>query len=114
MTGRLSGTARFVPEPGGLRYTESGTLIFGAYQGMATQSYGYVLLTPSMASVQFEDGRPFHHLDLSTGRADIVHACAPDAYRGRYRVGSPERWSLAWIVTGPRKRLRIVTRYRRV
>jgi len=105
--------ARFTPEPGGLRYNESGTLIFGSYQGPAIQSYAFVCLTPSTAAVQFEDGRPFHDLDLTAGRADIVHACAPDLYRGRYRVGGPESWSLAWIVTGPRKRLRIATRYRR-
>jgi hypothetical protein len=109
----LAGTACFTPAPGGLRYTERGTLIFGGYRGDAVQNYTFALITPGVAAVAFEDGRPFHTLDLTAGRADIIHACAPDSYRGRYRVECRESWSLAWIVTGPRKNLSIGTRYRR-
>ncbi len=114
MTGRLAGTARFTPAPGGLHYAESGTLRFGAHTGPAAQHYALTLLTPGVASVQFADGRAFHMLDLSAGRAEIHHDCAPDAYRGRYCVGAWESWSLAWLVSGPRKRLCIATRYSRV
>ncbi len=113
MTGRLTGTARFTPEPGGLRYTERGALIFGGYRGEATQSYGFRLVRPGMAEVQFDDGRPFHNLDLGLGRAEIVHVCAPDEYHGRYGVISPDRWSLVWVIHGPRKQLRIGTLYTR-
>ena len=39
----------------------------------------------------FADGRLFHRLDLSSGRDDVLHDCAPDQYRGRYRATWP-RW----------------------
>jgi hypothetical protein len=113
VTGRLTGTARFTPERGGLRYAEGGTLIFGAYHGTASQNYGFGLSNPDLAAVQFDDGRPFHQLDLRTGRAEIFHACAPDDYRGRYRVDRWTTWSLVWRIKGPRKDLRIATRYHR-
>jgi len=61
--------------------------------------------------VRFDDGRPFHTLDLSTGRAEVEHDCAPDRYRGRYRINGEDRWTLAWQVRGPRKQMIIATRY---
>lgn len=113
MTGRLTGQARFVQAPGGLRYDERGTLAFGAYRGAASQSYWFALDRLGAAEVQLGDGRPFYRLDLSSGRADVVHSCPPDHYKGRYRVGSRHRWTLTWLIRGPRKRVLIGTRYAR-
>lgn len=115
-TGRLTGEALFAPAPGGLRYDERGTLAFGAHRFEAGRGYRFALDHsghPGAAEVRFEDDRPFHRLDLSRGRADVVHDCAPDRYRGRYRVIGRDRWALAWLVHGPRKRLLIGTRYSR-
>lgn len=113
MTGRLTGEARFDPAPGGLRYDERGTLVFGAHRGPAGRRYWFALDHLGGVEVRFDDGRHFHYLDLSSGRADVVHDCSPDHYQGRYRIGGQDRWTLTWLVRGPRKRVVIRTRYAR-
>ncbi len=112
-SGRLTGTAIFTPAPGGLRYNEWGLPTCGAFRGEASQIYWFAVNGPRAAEVRFEDGRFFHCLDLSSGLADVVHECAPDRYRGRYRVSGRNGWTLAWQVQGPRKRMFIGTRYAR-
>jgi hypothetical protein len=111
--GELTGTALFYPAPGGLHYAERGTLSFGEYRGEATRRYWFGLDGAGMADIRFDDGRPFHRLDLSSGAADVTHACPPDAYRGRYEAVGPDRWTVTWTVEGPRKRLFITTEYLR-
>ena len=64
-------------------------------------------------SVFFADGRFFHRADITKGTAAVSHDCAPDTYRGRYRFPGPERWSLSWRITGPRKDLVISTVFSR-
>ena len=49
--------------------------------------------------VRFADGRDFHR--WMPGE-QVVHPCAPDTYCGVV-AGSPERWTVRWDVTGPRK-----------
>jgi hypothetical protein len=56
-------------------------------------------------SVFFTDGRFFHRAAVADGIACVTHDCAPDLYRGRYRFIGPDRWSLSWRITGPRKDL---------
>lgn len=112
--GRLTGTAVFMPAPGGLDYAENGLLRLGEFEGSAVQHYRYLFDTPALANIQFEDGRAFHALDLTTDRADVAHDCPPDAYTGRYRIIGKDRWVLSWVIHGPRKHLRIGTRYRRL
>ncbi len=111
--GRLIGVARFAEAPGGLDYDERGTLTLGAYEGTATRTYRFALPRPEIADIQFADGRPFHRLDLSSGWADVTHDCPPDDYRGRYQVRTQDQWTLSWLIQGPRKHLRIATRYSR-
>ena len=55
------------------------------------------------AAVRFEDGRPFHELDLRTGRTEVVHPCGQDTYRGELQVTGPDRWVQRWEVGGPTK-----------
>lgn len=114
ISGRLEGCARFTPAPGGLCYEEVGRLRFGAYLGEATQRYSFSIDPPTSAEVRFADGRPFHRLELSSGTADIVHRCGDDHYRGRYRVLGTDCLSVAWRVTGPRKRYSLVTLHTRL
>ena len=109
---RLVGTASFAPSPEGLLYQEDGVLVGGGFRSPASQSYRFLTEGPR-ASVRFRDGRLFHELDLACGAAHVRHACAPDMYRGRYRVRGANLWTSAWRVDGPRKQLLIVTRYRR-
>ena len=49
--------------------------------------------------VRFEDERDFHPW---RPEEPVVHPCAPDTYRGTVR-GTPERWTVEWVVTGPAK-----------
>ena len=111
--GWLTGDALFLPHSEGLHYEETGRLSLGDYRGNTTQSYLWRFDSPSQARIHFTDGRPFHSLDLSRGRAGVSHDCAPDLYRGKYHVHDSGLWSLAWRIEGPRKNQIIVTRFRR-
>jgi hypothetical protein len=64
--------------------------------------------------VRFDDGRPFHPLDLSTGVCPAVHPCGEDHYEGEYRVLGDDAFEVVWRVRGPRKDQRILSRYRRL
>jgi hypothetical protein len=101
---RLRGTARCSAQPEGLRFEERGAMAFGDYRGEATRRILFRVIGGGAAEVRFEDGAPFHRVDLRHGVAHVRHDCAPDRYEGRYRVLGPDRWTLGWRVTGPRKR----------
>ena len=88
-------------------------LDFGGTPIEATQTNGFGVTGPAQAIVTFADGRLFHTLDLATGCAVVAHDCPPDDYQGRYCVAGPDRWTLTWRIQGPRKNLRITTRYSR-
>ncbi len=79
-------------------------MAFGDYRGEATRHTLFRAIDGGAAEVCFEDGAPFHRVDLSHGAAHVRHDCAPDRYEGRYRVLGQDRWTLGWRVTGPRKR----------
>ena len=111
--GQMDGHAVFAPAPNGLSYDETGLMQFGDYRGDAAQRYLFLIDRQAAAEVCFADGRPFHRLDLSTGKADVVHVCSADRYRGRYRVLKEDCWSVLWRITGPRKDLSLVTRFSR-
>ena len=83
----------------------------GSYLGEAARRTVFRCTSAGVAEVCFEDGTPFHRLDLERGTARVWHDCAPDRYDGRYRVLDPDRWTLSWRVTGPRKRQLIASRY---
>ena len=107
---RLVGRAATTDLPDAVLFEEEGTMTLGGYSGVATRA---TLFRPDGA-VLFDDGRPFHTLVLSTGRARVGHECPPDRYDGRYRVLGPDAWLLTWRITGPRKAHRIASRYDRV
>ncbi len=111
--GRLSGTACFTGTRGALHYREEGVLAADGYIGPAERQYWFRLESPTEASVEFEDGRLFHRVDLASGIALVRHECPPDSYSGRYVVAGPHDWRLSWRVHGPRKRLVISTRFSR-
>lgn len=56
--------------------------------------------------VRFEDGRDFH--PWRPGE-QVVHACAPDTYRGRVS-GTTSAWTVVWEASGPQKDYRMTTR----
>ena len=112
-TMRLRGAARFSVCAVGLRFEERGMMTVGVYVCEAAQRYVFQIKSGSVATVCFEDGRPFHPLDLETGLARVRHDCPPDRYEGRYRVLTPACWLLSWRVTGLRKDQMISSRFTR-
>ena len=79
----------------------------------AQQAYRFTIENDHAFSVFFADGRFFHRADIIGGVALAAHDCAPDTYCGRYRFPEPDRWSLSWRITGPRKDLVISTTFSR-
>lgn len=114
IVGRLTGQVIFTPSADGLIQDEEGSLQFGGYLGPATRRYHLVIDGPSSGMVHHADGSLFHALDLAPGRADILHRCGEDIYRGRYRVLDENRFAVSWQVTGPRKQYRLATLHRRL
>jgi Family of unknown function (DUF6314) len=106
-------------------WTEHGRLRLGRYDGVAQRRLELVRGEGSagLASgatrwdgweVRFDDGRPFHALDLSGGVCAAVHPCGEDVYEGDYRVLGEDAFDVRWRVRGPHKDQWIVSRYRRM
>ncbi len=114
IAGRLTGLATFTPSADGLVHDEKGELRFGNHLGSATRRYHLVIGGASACEVRHADGSFFHHLDLASGWADILHQCGGDIYHGRYRVLRGDRFAVSWQVRGPRKQYRLSTVHARV
>jgi hypothetical protein len=113
--GRFTGDAVFHSgEAGGAVWRETGRLMLAGFDGPAHRT---LLLGPGVApgawQVRFDDGRPFHSLDLRTGCWAAEHLCGPHVYRGRFAVLHPDRMTICWQVTGPARADVIATDYRR-
>ena len=113
MQGGFIGCGSFVPDAAGLGYAEDGVLRLTAYLGRASRRYLYRFPAPHRALVAFEDGRPFHALDLSRGAWAVTHACGKDTYRATFRVLGGDGWSSRWHIAGPRKDHLVTSHYRR-
>ncbi|GAB3527955.1 DUF6314 family protein [Arthrobacter monumenti] len=114
--GTFTGTAVFHNDgAGGLTHDEAGTLVWPG-QAAAPTTRRLILRptgSPSALDVFFDDGRPFHRLDLATGTDHPAHPCSPDIYRGSFLVADADSWSYAWSVTGPAKDLLLTSDLRR-
>jgi hypothetical protein len=99
---------------GGLLHRESGTFV---WQGVARPAERTLRFLPGdtagRADVRFADGRPFHDLDLTSGRHIADHPCAADLYRGEFTVSDADHWRSVWWVGGPAKDLVLTTDYTR-
>jgi hypothetical protein len=126
--GRYTGEATFALDGPGLSWVERGTLTMGGHVGRATRTMAVVPVDGSANGatagtgtaaagprweVRFDDGRPFHPLDLSTGSCPVDHPCGEDHYAGWVRVEHPDLLVVSWRVVGPRKDHTIVSRYSR-
>jgi hypothetical protein len=113
--GEFSGTTVFGPlEGGGLLHHESGTF---TWQGVPRPAERTLRFLPGAgrgtADVRFADGRPFHDLDLTSGRYTADHPCSADLYRGEFSVLDEDHWRTVWRVRGPAKDLVLTTDYAR-
>ncbi|MEU1574535.1 DUF6314 family protein [Streptomyces collinus] len=118
--GEFTGTTDFraeeteeTEETGGLLHQESGTFV---WQGVARPAERILRFLPGpggTADVRFADGRPFHDLDLTSGRHLAGHPCSADLYRGEFTVLDADHWRTVWRVRGPAKDLVLRTGYAR-
>ncbi|MEV0368917.1 DUF6314 family protein [Streptomyces sp. NPDC050636] len=113
--GRFHGTADFRPDAAGegLLHIEEGELTWGGTVHPASRTLRLRPRPDGTAAVAFADGRPFHDLDLRTGRWTAVHPCAADRYEGSFTVVSADEWLLEWRVGGPHKDQLLRSVYRR-
>ncbi|MDX3640861.1 DUF6314 family protein [Streptomyces sp. MB09-02B] len=113
--GEFSGATVFSPlDDGGLLHRETGTFVWQGVPRPAERTLRFLPgAAPGAADVRFADGRPFHDLDLTTGRWRTDHPCAADLYRGEFEVYDEDRWRTTWRVGGPAKDLLLVTDYTR-
>ncbi|MGW0878723.1 DUF6314 family protein [Streptomyces sp. NPDC002671] len=111
--GGFEGVTVFGPlDGGGLLHEESGRFNWQGVARPATRTLRFLPgSTPGTADVRFADGRPFHELDLTTGRYVAEHPCAADLYRGEFTVLVADRWRSVWRVGGPAKDLVLTTDY---
>jgi hypothetical protein len=114
--GQFTGTTEFRAdgeESGGLLHHESGIFV---WQGVARPAERTLRFLPGpcgTADVRFADGRPFHDLDLTSGRHAADHPCSADLYRGEFTVLDADHWRTEWHVRGPAKDLLLRTGYAR-
>ncbi|MET9155065.1 DUF6314 family protein [Streptomyces griseoflavus] len=113
--GHFAGTVVFGPlEGGGLLHEESGDFTWRGVTRPAARTLRFLPGPGGTADVRFADGRPFHDLDLVTGRYVADHPCAADLYRGEFTVRDAGHWRTLWRVRGPAKDLELGTDYARV
>jgi len=110
--GTFTGRARFTPTPAGATYSEHGRLRWPTYDGPASRRLRYEVAGDGVLAVRFADGRPFHTLELSGGRASYQHPCGDDLYVGTLTVVDQDEWRQVWRVAG-KQPLEIRTRFRR-
>lgn len=102
-TGRFEGEARFAPSGAGLLYDEYGVLQFPGEAPLQAERRYLWRPAPSGIDVLFEDGRPFHTIELAAQRPAATHFCDPDTYEVQYDFVAWPRWEALWRVSGPRK-----------
>ena len=113
--GHFTGDAVFDPDRhGGARWHESGRLVIGGFDGPVSRTLQLDPIADGAGwQVRFDDGRPFHPLDLSSGRCEAEHLCGPDRYQGHFTVLDADRMTIRWRVTGPGRADNIDSEYRR-
>ncbi|MEW9515628.1 DUF6314 family protein [Streptomyces tubercidicus] len=114
--GSFRGTAEFRPDPAGeaLLHIEEGQLTWGGRVQPVSRTLRLRPRPDGTAEIDFADGRPFHDLDLRTGRWTAVHPCAADRYEGTFTAAGPDVWHLEWRVGGPAKDQLLRSEYRRL
>ena len=105
---RVTGRAVWSREGTGLDHVETGEMrLPGAAPMRVARRYRW----EEGPRVYFTDGRFFHDVPAEGG--ETHHWCDPDRYDGRYDFGPWPDFTVTWVVRGPRKDYRMVTRYTR-
>jgi hypothetical protein len=104
--GSFEGRAGFAPDPRSptaLIWREHGRMRLGSHDGPAERTLRIEPAEDGTWEVRFQDGRPFHRLEMAGGSCEATHLCGADTYRGRYVIEDRDRFSVTWSVTGPHK-----------
>ena len=105
--------AEFTPDGSGYSLTETGQLKLPE-QPSFTASRSYLWQPEGKAiAVSFDDGRPFHRINLPESRPEATHDCPPDLYHVAYDFTDPSLWCSIWRVRGPRKDYVMMSEYSR-
>jgi hypothetical protein len=112
-TVNFHGTAEVDPVPGGASYMELGQVATDGHTGPARRRLSFSQRDDGTVRVDFQDGRPFLDLDLSTGHAQATHPCRADTYEMSFQVLGPDELLERWRVTGPEKDYGAETVWRR-
>ena len=112
-SGLFTGQAVFEPNDEAFTYRETGTLQLGAGQPMHAERRYLWRKSGQGVEVFFDDGRPFHFIDLTQPNPTANHDCPPDWYEVEYDFADWPRWRAIWRVRGPRKDYRMTSEYRR-
>jgi hypothetical protein len=110
--GSFEGRLVVAADATGYVWAESGMLRWGQRTSPAMRKLRLQLMEAGWW-MTFDDGRPFHPWKPN---CEVVHRCGQDIYTGmiRYRTATPHQIEIAWDVTGPGKRYRLASRYRRL
>jgi hypothetical protein len=111
---RFSGVAVVEPDgSAGASYLEQGRVTLGAHAGPAQRRLRFSEREDGTVRVDFQDGRPFLDLDLSTGGTRATHPCRADTYEMAFEVLGLDELLERWRVTGPDKDYDAETAWRR-
>ncbi|MGX9354322.1 DUF6314 family protein [Roseobacteraceae bacterium S113] len=114
MQARFEGTAVLSWQGDDLAYAETGALQMpGAITMQAQRRYLWSQEGPRLC-IFFDDGRPFHHIELGTLRPKAHHDCPPDVYDVTYDFSVWPHWCAQWRVQGPRKDYVMRSEYSRI
>lgn len=104
-TGEFRGTADIQPSGDGTctLFAEDGELTWGGTTNQAGRTLHLLPRPDGTADVTFADSRPFHDLDLRSGRWAVHHPCGRDRYEGTFTVVSSDEWQVRWRTAGPAK-----------
>ena len=106
------GSARFNPDGIGQVYEERGLMKMEGKRPMSAQRrYLWRQVDRGLIELFFEDGRPFHVIDLNAPQD--THWCDPDTYKVKYTFDYWPEWIATWDVKGPEKGYKMVSTYRR-
>ena len=99
----FNGRAVLSKAKGGLWYREDGQLQISGHGPISAQRQFLWIKNPGRVMVLFDDGRPFHQIDLASTLSKDRHHCDPDIYDVEYDFTDWPDWTCVWWVKGPRK-----------
>ena len=107
----FEGVATLASDGVGLSWREEGMLRLPGRAPMTAARTYLWRPAPEGVAVHFEDGRPFHRIDLRCPRPADLHRCGADLYRVAYDLAAWPVWRACWRVDGPRHAYAIETRH---